>query len=415
MQFTVPFSKDLIYQIIEEFGTPVHILDERGIRETIHNFYGVFSWAEYIKNYYAAKANPNPHIFRITGDEGMGLDCSSLPELVKAEMAGITGENIMFTSNNTAYGEYTKANELGAIINLDDINMIDFLEREVGIPEEISFRYNPGPLQKGSPYFGGDPEDQKYGTMKDQLFDAYRLMAEKGVKRFGIHTMFHSNCLNPEIFVGIYEMMFSLVEEILEKTGVPITRVNFGGGMGIPYNLKDESLDLNSISKGLQRAYDEKIVKRGLDPIKLCFENGRMITGPHGYLVSRVIHTKEIYRDYIGLDACMVDNPRPAMYDAYHHITVLGKENDPHDHVYDVVGSLCENNDKFAKERELPRTKIDDIYIIHNDGAHTEAMGGNYNDKLRSPQVLVTMDGIPKLIKRRETMEDLLRRYTPLD
>lgn len=415
MQYTVPFSEELIRDIIEEVGTPVHIIDERGVRETARKLYKAFSWAPGFKNFYAVKANPNPHLLRVLAEEGMGADCSSMTELVKAGLAGITGENIMFSSNNTARGEFAKAVELGAIINLDDINMIDFLEKEAGIPEVICFRYNPGPLQKGTKFFGGNPEEQKYGAMKEQLFEAYQIMAEKGVKRFGIHTMFHSNCLQAEKFVGIAEMLYDFIFEMGRDYGIRFDFANHGGGMGIPYDLDDEPLDVNKVSSGMQRAYDEKIIGRGLDPVNIYFENGRMITGPHGYLVSEVIHKKEIYRDYIGLDACMVDNPRPAMYGAYHHISILGKENEPQNHVCDVVGSLCENNDKFAIQRALPKTALGDIAILHNDGAHTEAMGSNYNDKPRSPQVLVPLDGGFKVIKRRETIEDLLRRYMPLD
>jgi diaminopimelate decarboxylase len=405
MSKSLPFSKKKIEQIIKKYPTPFHIYDEQAIREDVRRLLAAFAWAPGFIEYFAVKATPNPYILKLLREEGLGADCSSLPELVLAEKAGITGENIMFSSNNTPAHEYRKAKELGAIINLDDISHIEYLEQNVGLPDLLSFRYNPGPLRSGNAIIGM-PQEAKYGLTREQLFAAYRIAQDKGVKRFGLHTMVVSNELDPYSFIGTAEMLFDLVLEIYQKTGIRIEFVDLGGGIGIPYRPEDKPVDLNLISREIKRAYDEKIKRADLDPVRITMELGRMITGPYGYLVSTVLHKKEIYKNYVGLDACMADLMRPGMYGAYHHITVLGKEDWPCDHVYDVTGSLCENNDKFAIDRKLPEIKRGDILVIHDTGAHGHAMGFNYNGKLRSAELLLKPDGEVQLIRRAETLDD---------
>ena len=312
----------------------------------------------------------------------------------------------MFTSNDTPAHEFVKARRLGAVINLDDITHIDFLEKHAGMPEMVSFRYNPGPLQKSSNTIIGTPEEAKYGLTHDQLLEAYRIAKEKGAKRFGLHTMVISNELNPDCFIATAQMIFNLVVEIKNKLAIDIELVNFGGGVGIPYRPEDTAVDLEYVGKGIEQAYNDTIVACGLGPLKIALELGRSITGPYGYLVTKAIHKKETYKNYIGLDACMANLMRPALYGSYHHITVIGKENAPLDHVYDVTGSLCENNDKFAINRALPKIDIGDTIVIHDAGAHGHAMGFNYNGKLRSAELLLKEDGSVKLIRRAETIED---------
>jgi diaminopimelate decarboxylase len=324
-----------------------------------------------------------------------------------AEMAGITGEDIMFSSNDTPAEDFQKARKLGAIINLDDISHIAYLEKHAGIPDIISFRYNPGPLMKSSANtIIGYPEEAKYGLTKAQIFEAYRIMRDKGVKRFGIHTMVISNELNPDSFVATATMMFDLIVELNRDLGITMEFVNIGGGIGIPYKPEQQAVDLNNVGQGIKKAYEEKITANGLHPLNIAMECGRMITGPYGYLVATVLHKKEIYKNYVGLDACMANLMRPALYGSYHHITVVGKENLPLDHVYDVTGSLCENNDKFAINRELPRVDIGDTVVIHDAGAHGFAMGFNYNGKLRSAELLLKPNGKVEMIRRAETLAD---------
>ncbi|MFA4886457.1 MAG: diaminopimelate decarboxylase, partial [Desulfotomaculaceae bacterium] len=325
--------------------------------------------------------------------------------LVLAEKVGITGEDIMFSSNNTPAHEFIKAKELGAVINLDDISHIEYLEQHAGLPELISFRYNPGPLRDGNSIIGL-PQEAKYGFTRKQLIEGYGMVQEMGVKRFGLHTMVVSNELDPYSYIATAEMLFDLVLEIYQTTGIKIEFVNFGGGIGIPYRPEEKRVDLNLLSREIKRTYEEKIKGRGLDPVRITMELGRMITGPFGCLVSKVLHKKEIYKSYIGLDACMANLMRPALYGAYHHITVLGKEDWPHDHIYDVTGSLCENNDKFAIDRNLPEIEPGDIVVIHDSGAHGHAMGFNYNGKLRSAELLLRPNGEVKLIRRAETLGD---------
>jgi len=402
----LPFTKEQIEKIVETHPTPFHIYDEKAIRENARRLLKAFSWNKGFKEHFAVKATPNPFILKLLKEEEFGADCSSLPELLLAEMVGITGEDVMFSSNDTPAREYQKAKEMGAIINLDDISHIEYLERETwGLPELICFRYNPGPAREGNEIIG-KPEEAKYGFTKEQLFEGYRICKERGVTRFGLHTMVISNELNPRFFIDTGIMLFDLVAEISESVGITFEFVNLGGGIGIPYRPDEEPVDVFYVSEGIKKAYEKIILDRGLPPLRIRLECGRMITGPYGYLVSRVIHKKETYKSYIGLDACMAHLMRPAIYGAYHHITALGKENENPEKVYDVTGSLCENNDKFAIDRNLPRIEIGDILAIHDAGAHGYSMGFNYNGKLRSAELLLQTDGSVRQIRRAETIED---------
>lgn len=402
----LPFTQEQLADIIKNYPTPFHIYDEQAIRENARKLIAAFSWAPAFKEYFAVKAAPNPYILKILKEEGFGTDCSSLAELILSEKVGIVGEEIIFSSNDTPTEEYQKAWDLGAIINLDDISHIEYLEKHVGIPEIISFRYNPGPLLKSGNTIIGYPEEAKYGLTKMQIIKAYALMKAKGVKRFGIHTMVISNELDPDSFLGTANMMFDLIIEIYKATGVRIEFVDFGGGIGIPYQPEQEPVDLAALGERIRKAYEKKIVVSGLDPLKIAMECGRMITGPYGYLVATVLHKKEIYKNYVGLDACMANLMRPALYGSYHHITVVGKENQPLDHKYDVTGSLCENNDKFAIDRMLPKIDPGDTLVIHDAGAHGFAMGFNYNGKLRSAELLLKPNGTVEQIRRAETIND---------
>lgn len=404
---TLPFTKEQLEAMIEQYGSPFHIYDEMAIRQNARNLIDAFKWAPEFKEYFAVKATPNPYILKVLREEGFGADCSSMAELILAEKARIFDENIMFSSNNTPANEYEKAKELGAIINLDDITHLDYIEQHIGMPKIISFRYNPGRLRDGGNAIIGKPADAKYGLTKAQLFDAYEIARKKGAERFGIHTMIISNELDAKYFIETASMMFKLVGEIYDKLGIRIEFVNLGGGIGIPYRPEQEPVSLEAVSSGIKNAYDKLIVEKGLDPLKIAMESGRMILGPYGYLVTKVLHKKEIYKNYVGLDACMANLMRPALYEAYHHITVMGKEDWPCDYIYDVTGGLCENNDKFAIDRALPRIDIGDIAVIHDTGAHGHAMGFNYNGKLRSAELLLRTDGSVEMIRRAETLEDL--------
>ncbi|MFT5525145.1 MAG: diaminopimelate decarboxylase [Pirellulaceae bacterium] len=401
----LPFDLAKIEEIVKEHPTPFHLYDERGIRETARRLNAAFEWCPGFKEFFAVKATPNPHILKILSEEGCGGDCSSFAELLLCERSGITGENIVFTSNNTPAYEYAKAHELGAIINLDDITHIEYLEKNVGLPELVSFRYNPGPLREGNAIIG-KPEEAKYGFALDQLFEGYRMLKEKGVKRFGLHAMVASNELDATYFVETAKMLFKIAADLAEKLDVRIEIVNIGGGIGIPYRPEHKAADLNIIGNGVRQAYDEMIRPAGLDPLRVCMENGRVITGPNGFLITTAIHEKHIYKEYVGVDSCMADLMRPGMYGAYHHISVLGKENAAANTVVDVVGSLCENNDKFAIDRSLPAIEKGDILAIHDSGAHGHSMGFNYNGKLRSAELLLCEDGSVKEIRRAETIED---------
>lgn len=404
-QKILPFTKAKILEIIKKYPTPFHIYDEKAIRQNAKEFLKAFGLLEGFKQFFAVKATPNPYILKTLRDEGFGMDCSSYAELAMAEKIGVRGEEIMFSSNDTPAEEFTKAKELGAIINLDDLSHIDFLEKVAGIPELICFRYNPGPARQGNEIIG-KPEEAKYGLTKEQMLEAYKIAKKKGTKRFGMHTMIISNELNEDYFIETARMMFELAVEAYDKTGIKVEFINLGGGIGIAQKPEQEPVSYDKIAKGVKMAYDEIIVRNKLDPIKILTECGRVITGPYGYLVTKVRHIKHIYRDYVGTDASMANLMRPAIYGAYHHITVLGKENAPKSHVYDVTGSLCENNDKFAIQRRLPEINRGDILVIHDTGAHGFAMGFNYNGKLRSAELLLREDGSVMQIRRAETMED---------
>ena len=403
---TFPLSARELQTLTEKYETPFYLYDEKAIRENIRRFTKAFSIFPGFKEHFAVKACPNPYILKILRSEGCGADCSSLPELILAENAGIAGEDVMFTSNETPAKEYIYANLKGNIINLDDITHIPFLEKTLGfLPEILSFRYNPGPLKEGNAIIG-KPEEAKYGLTEEQIFEAYKICKEKGVKRFGLHTMVASNELNPDYFVETATLLFNLAAAVKEKVGITFEFVDLGGGLGIPYKPGDKAVDYDYIARGIREAYDVIVVPAGLDPLKIYWECGRPITGPYGWLVTRAIHEKHIYRDYIGVDASMADLMRPGMYGAYHEVTVSGKENAPKNKVYDVVGSLCENCDKFAVQRQLPEIQIGDLLIIHDAGAHGRAMGFNYNAKLRCGELLLRQDGSVVEIRRRETIDD---------
>ncbi|MEW6710916.1 MAG: diaminopimelate decarboxylase [Candidatus Riflebacteria bacterium] len=400
-----PLSYAETLELLKKHSTPFHLYDEKMIRANARKLKKAFDWSPGFTNYFAVKALPNPFVVKILAAEGMGADCSSLAELDIAEKAGVTGESIMFSSNNTPAEEFVRAKKLGAIINLDDISHIDYLEKHAGIPEILSFRYNPGPLKEGNVIIG-KPEEAKYGLTREQVHEAFRIARDRGVKRFGLHTMVASNELNEEYHVETARILFELVVEVWQKSGIRIEIVDLGGGYGTPYRPEDKELDLDVISAGIKKLYQKLIEANNLHPLKVVLENGRMVTGPYGWLVTRVRHQKHIYRDYVGVDATMANLMRPGMYGSYHHITVLGKESAPHDHRYDVTGSLCENNDKFAVERMLPKIDIDDILVIHNTGAHGHAMGFNYNGQLRSSELLRREDGSIFEIRRAETISD---------
>ncbi|MFV0267824.1 MAG: diaminopimelate decarboxylase [Draconibacterium sp.] len=401
----LPFSKEQLETIIANHPTPFHIYDEKAMRENARYFNKAFSWNEGFKEYYAIKSAPNPYLMKILREEGFGIDCSSIAELELAKQVGMSGDEIMLTSNDTPAYEFQLAKELGAIINLDDISHIDYLEKHVGLPKTICMRYNPGNLKQGNLIIG-HPEEAKYGFTREQMIEGYRMLKEKGVERFGIHTMVASNELDPKYFVETAEILFNLINEVYEKTGVRIEFANLGGGVGIPYKPEEKPVDLDFVSEGIKKVYDEMIVAKGLAPLKIFFELGRAITGPYGYLVTKVRHIKKTYKTFAGLDACMANLMRPALYGAYHHITVMGKENEPATTKYDVTGSLCENNDKFAIDRMLPEIDPDDIVVIHDAGAHGHSMGFNYNGKLRSAELLLRENGVVTEIRRAETLED---------
>lgn len=404
---TFPLSLEELSRIAEEIPTPFHLYHEPAIRENARRFYRAFSWVPGgFKNYFAVKALPNPYIMDVLAQEGMGMDCSSKAELLLAEAVGITGAEIMFTSNDTPAHEYVKAAELGAIINLDDISHIDYLDRALGgLPETLCFRYNPGPLKQGNVIIG-KPEEAKYGLTRPQILEAYRTVKRRGVRTFGLHTMVASNELNPEYFVETAVMLFELAVEIQDSCGVTLSFINLGGGIGIPYRPSQQAVDLERLSEGIHAAYRRILEPRGLGGVRIVMENGRMVTGPYGWLIARALHKKDIYKRYLGLDACMANLMRPGMYGAYHHISVPAREGGP-TKIYDVTGSLCENNDKFAIDREIPDPQIGDLVVIHDTGAHGHSMGFNYNGKLRSAEVLYRGPGDWKLIRRAETYREL--------
>jgi diaminopimelate decarboxylase len=357
------------------------------------------------KEFFAIKALPNPFILKLLKKEGFGMDCSSLPELILAEKVGLIGEDIMFSSNDTPFEEFIRAREIGAYINLDDISHVDYLEKYAGLPKVICFRYNPGPL-KGGNILIGKPEEAKYGLTRDQLFEGYRILRDRGIMRFGMHTMVASNELDSDYFIETARILFELIVEISKELDITFEFVNLGGGIGIPYLPNQDPVSFETIAGGVNESYASIITAKGLPPLKVFLECGRVITGPYGYLISQVRHIKHTYKDYVGMDSCMANLMRPGIYGAYHHITVLGKEKEDAIHKYDVTGSLCENNDKFAVDRLLPEIKIGDILVIHDTGAHGHSMGFNYNGKLRSAELLLRGDGSVVQIRRPEIIDD---------
>ncbi len=403
-----PFvTKEQLEDIVKQYPTPFHLYDEKGIRENARKVKQAFSWNKGYKEYFAVKATPNPYILQILHEEGFGCDCSSFTELMMSEACGITGEEIMFSSNATPAKEFEYARELGAIINLDDITHIDFLEQHGGIPETISCRYNPGGVFKMSNGIMDNPGDAKYGLTTEQMFEAFRILKQKGAKHFGIHAFLASNTVTNEYYPALAKVLFELAVKLKEETGADIKFINLSGGVGIPYRPDQDPNDILAIGEGVRKVYEEILVPAGMGDVALCTEMGRFILGPYGGLITTAIHEKHTHKEYIGCDACAANLMRPAIYGAYHHITVMGKENEPCDHKYDVTGSLCENSDKFAIDRMLPKIDMGDLLFIHDAGAHGFAMGYNYNGKLRSAEILLQEDGSAKMIRRAETPEDL--------
>ena len=411
----LPFDRAKLEEIAATYPTPFHIYDAKAIRANAKRLKKAFSWNKGFREYFAVKACPNPELMKLLKEFDFGSDCSSMAELVLAERVGNTGDRIMFTSNDTPAEEFRKAWELNAILNLDDITHWDFLyeaipEFAAQVPAQADFRifccrYNPGPLKGGNAIIG-KPEEAKYGFTREQLFDCYAKMKAAGVKRFGLHTMVASNELDPDYIVDTAKMLFSLVGEIHEQLDIDFEFINIGGGIGIPYKPDQKAMDLEYVGAGIKKAYEQLVEEKGMKPIKLFMECGRCITGPYGYLVSRVRHIKNTYRLYAGLDACMSNLMRPALYGAYHEIVVPGKEKSGNTSVYDVTGSLCENNDKFAIQRVLPVLERGDLVVICDAGAHGHAMGFQYNGKLRSAELLLEEDGSVRLIRRAETLDD---------
>ncbi len=408
MSSSFPLSKAQLDDLISKFPTPFYLYDEKAIRENMQKFTKAFSIFPVFREHFAVKACPNPYILKILAQEGCGADCSSLPELILSKKSGILGKKVIFTSNETPAEEYKYAYESGNIINLDDFTHIDYLKKAIGkLPDTICFRYNPGNNKQGCNSIIGKPEEAKYGLTREQIIQAYKICKEEGVKHFGLHTMVASNELNPDFFIDTAKLLFELCAEIKEKTGVRIEFVDLGGGIGIPYRPEQKAVDYDYVAKGIKNEYDKILIPANLDPMEIYWECGRPITGPYGWLITTAIHEKHIYREYIAVDSCMADLMRPGMYGAYHEITVSGKENEPKTQVYDVVGSLCENCDKFAVQRSLPKIEMGDHIIIHDTGAHGRAMGFNYNGKLRCGEILMRQDGSFKQIRRRETIDDL--------
>lgn len=400
-------TKEQLEEIVKKYPTPFHLYDEKGIRDNIKALKEAFAWNPGYKEYFAVKANPNPFLIDILREYGCGCDCSSYTELLLSEAIGATGDDIMFSSNATPAKEYELADKLGAVINLDDITHIEFLEKTIGhIPEVISCRYNPGGLFKISNDIMDNPGDAKYGMTTEQLFEAFKILKAKGAKEFGIHAFLASNTVTNEYYPMLAKVLFEVAVKLQEETGAHIKFINLSGGIGIPYKPDQEPNDIKVIGEGVRKVYEEVLVPAGMGDVAIYTELGRFVTGPYGCLVTTAIHEKHTHKEYIGCDACAVNLMRPAMYGAYHHITVMGKENESCDYKYDVTGSLCENNDKFAIDRMLPKIDIGDLLVIHDTGAHGYSMGYNYNGKLRSAEVLLCADGNAKLIRRAETPED---------
>ncbi|MBR5509598.1 MAG: diaminopimelate decarboxylase [Lachnospiraceae bacterium] len=400
-------NKAQIEEIVKTYPTPFHLYDEKGIRENVKALYDAFSWNKGFKEYFAVKATPNPFLLQILHEYGCGTDCSSMAELVMSEACGIIGKDIMFSSNDTPVEEFAYCEKLGGIINLDDITHIEAVEKSVGyLPKTMSCRYNPGGVFQMSNGIMDNPGDSKYGMTPDQIVEAYRIMKSKGVENFGIHAFLASNTVTNEYYPMLAKILFELAVKLKNETGAHITFINLSGGIGIPYRPDQEPNDIKIIGEGVRKAYEEVLVPAGMDDVAICTELGRYMMGPYGALITQAIHEKHTHKEYIGTDACAADLMRPAIYGAYHHITVLGKEDAPCDHVYDVTGSLCENCDKFAVDRSLPQIDKGDYLFIHDTGAHGHSMGYNYNGKLRSAELLLKEDSSVQMIRRAETLQD---------
>lgn len=403
----IPFiTKEQAENIIETYPTPFHIYDEKGIRQTARDINKAFSWNKGYKEFFAVKATPNPFILKILREEGCGVDCSSYTELMMSEACGFSGDEIMFSSNVTPVKDFKLASELGAIINLDDFTHIDYLDGICGIPETICCRYNPGGKFEMHNKIMDNPGDAKYGFTKPQIIEGYKKLMKMGAKHFGLHSFLASNTVTNEYYPKLARILFELAVELKNETGADIKFVNLSGGVGIAYRPEETGNDIFEIGEGVRKAFEEIMVPNGLGDVAIYTELGRFMLAPHGHLVTTVTHMKHTYKEYIGVDACATNLMRPAIYGSYHHITVLGKENEPCDNVYDITGGLCENNDKFAIDRAMPKIDIGDILVIHDSGAHGFSMGYNYNGKLRSAEVLLKEDGTTQLIRRAETPQD---------
>ena len=409
-------NKAQIEEIVKTYPTPFHIYDEKGIRANAKALREAFSWNPGYKEFFAVKATPNPFLINILRDYGCGTDCSSMTELMLSHAMGIAGEDIMFSSNDTPAEEFAYAAEIGATINLDDITHIDYLEKTLGyLPKTVSCRYNPGGYFSLGTDIMDNPGDAKYGFTTEQMFEGYRILKEKGVERFGIHAFLASNTVTNEYYPVLARQLFELAVRLKEETGAHICFINLSGGIGVPYRPEQAPNDIRVIGESVRKVYEEVLVPADMGDVAIYTELGRFMMAPYGHLVARVIHEKHIYKEYLGVDACAVNLMRPAMYGAYHHITVLGKEQEPCDHMYDVAGSLCENNDKFAIDRMLPKVEIGDYLVIHDTGAHGFAMGYNYNGKLKSAELLLREDGSVQLIRRAETAEDYFATFDCFD
>ena len=412
-----PFvTKEQIEEIVKTYPTPFHLYDEKGIRENAKAVKEAFAWNPGFREYFAVKATPNPFILNILKEYDCGCDCASQTELMLADSQGFDGKHIMFSSNDTPAYEYKFADKIGAIINLDDFTHIDFLEKTIGkIPETISCRYNPGGVFKMSNGIMDNPGDAKYGFTTEQLFEGFKILKEKGAKNFGIHAFLASNTVTNEYYPMLAKQLFEVAVKLKEEVGCHISFINFSGGVGVNYTPDQEPNDIRVIGEGVHKVYDEILVPAGMGDVAIYTEMGRFMLAPYGCLVTQAIHEKHTHKEYIGVDACAVNLMRPAMYGAYHHITVLGKDNSVCDHKYDVTGSLCENNDKFAVDRMLPKIDMGDYLVIHDTGAHGFAMGYNYNGKLKSAEVLLKEDGTTQLIRRAETPADYFATFDCFD
>lgn len=412
-----PFTtKEKLEEIAAKYPTPFHIYDEAGIRRNAENLKKAFAWNKGFKEYFAVKATPNPFLINILREYGCGCDCSSVTELMLSKAIGAVGDDVMFSSNDTPPAEFKYAADMGAIINLDDITHIDIVEKTLGkLPKKMSCRYNPGGYFKISNNIMDNPGDAKYGMTTEQLFEAFKIMKSKGVEEFGIHAFLASNTVTNEYYPTLAKTLFEVAVKLKEETGANIKFINLSGGIGIPYRPEQEPNDIFEIGKGVESVYNEVLSPAGMDDVSIYTELGRFMMGPYGALVTRAINEKHTHKEYIGVDACAVNLMRPAMYGAYHHITVMGKENEPCTCKYDVTGSLCENNDKFAIDRMLPKVDMGDLIYIHDTGAHGFAMGYNYNGKLKSAEILLKQDGSFELIRRAETPADYFRTFDCFD